>query len=301
MEGEADKEPFVDDDGTRFVWDPSLNRFRPEAEDASVDPVSVGPGGAGAVIAGKPETLASLPEYKPDDMVFVPDDEPALTLEEALAEEEKSREVAEALRDGTGPVPSGATAARTAPLPGASNGEGAREVRWLVHRLRLRARAACRCARCAPTTSKRLGLQRAAPAEDAPGEGAAAGQADGASSRKRLREHAGKGHSRAAGEASGVVPEPQDKAKVVKNTNTSIYVTGIADDATVEEVAEVFQRCGIIREDDERQPRIKLYRCVAASDAWAAAPCVACALHDQRTLQRASSAVKHAGTTRRVC
>jgi HIV Tat-specific factor 1 len=45
------------------------------------------------------------------------------------------------------------------------------------------------------------------------------------------------------------------------NTNTSIYVTGLPDDATTEEVAEEFQRCGIIREDADRQLRIKLYRC----------------------------------------
>lgn len=41
---------------------------------------------------------------------------------------------------------------------------------------------------------------------------------------------------------------------------TSVYVTGLPDGATVEEVAEVFSRCGIIKEDDSKQPRIKLYK-----------------------------------------
>jgi hypothetical protein len=43
--------------------------------------------------------------------------------------------------------------------------------------------------------------------------------------------------------------------------NTSVYVTGLPDDATVEEVGEVFGRCGIIKEDADGQPRVKLYRC----------------------------------------
>ena len=43
--------------------------------------------------------------------------------------------------------------------------------------------------------------------------------------------------------------------------NTSVYVTGIPDDATIQEVAEVFGKCGIIKEDPEtRQPKIKLYK-----------------------------------------
>lgn len=45
----------------------------------------------------------------------------------------------------------------------------------------------------------------------------------------------------------------------VKN-NTSVYATGLPWDVTVEEVAEVFSKCGIIKEDEKRQPRIKIYR-----------------------------------------
>ncbi|XP_010549896.1 PREDICTED: splicing factor U2AF-associated protein 2 [Tarenaya hassleriana] len=42
--------------------------------------------------------------------------------------------------------------------------------------------------------------------------------------------------------------------------NPHIYVTGLPDDVTLEEVAEVFSKCGIIKEDpDIGKPRIKLY------------------------------------------
>lgn len=42
--------------------------------------------------------------------------------------------------------------------------------------------------------------------------------------------------------------------------NTHVYVTGLPDDVTIEEVAEVFSKCGIIKEDlDTKKLRIKLY------------------------------------------
>ena len=42
--------------------------------------------------------------------------------------------------------------------------------------------------------------------------------------------------------------------------NTSVYVTGLPEDVTEAEVAEAFGKCGIIKEDDERKPRVKVYR-----------------------------------------
>jgi HIV Tat-specific factor 1 len=54
---------------------------------------------------------------------------------------------------------------------------------------------------------------------------------------------------------------PEEAAWFQPKTNTSVYVTGLPDGATVEEVAEEFSRCGIIKEDDSKQPRIKLYKC----------------------------------------
>ncbi|KAF6258235.1 hypothetical protein COO60DRAFT_1701416 [Scenedesmus sp. NREL 46B-D3] len=42
--------------------------------------------------------------------------------------------------------------------------------------------------------------------------------------------------------------------------NTSVYVTGLPDDTDVDEVAQHFARCGIIKLDDAGLPRIKLYK-----------------------------------------
>ncbi|KAM1251326.1 hypothetical protein ACFX2I_033708 [Malus domestica] len=42
--------------------------------------------------------------------------------------------------------------------------------------------------------------------------------------------------------------------------NTHVYATGLPDDVTVDEVVEVFSKCGIIKEDPEtKKPRVKLY------------------------------------------
>uniref|UniRef100_A0A0E0DFP9 RRM domain-containing protein n=1 Tax=Oryza meridionalis TaxID=40149 RepID=A0A0E0DFP9_9ORYZ len=42
--------------------------------------------------------------------------------------------------------------------------------------------------------------------------------------------------------------------------NTHVYVTGLPDDVTAEEIVEVFSKCGIIKEDPEtRKPRVKIY------------------------------------------
>lgn len=42
--------------------------------------------------------------------------------------------------------------------------------------------------------------------------------------------------------------------------NTHVYVTGLPDDVTVDEVVEVFSKCGIIKEDPEtKKPRVKIY------------------------------------------
>ncbi|GAB2277149.1 hypothetical protein Dimus_011856 [Dionaea muscipula] len=42
--------------------------------------------------------------------------------------------------------------------------------------------------------------------------------------------------------------------------NTHVYVTGLPEDVTLEEVVEVFSKCGIIKEDPEtKKPRVKIY------------------------------------------
>lgn len=42
--------------------------------------------------------------------------------------------------------------------------------------------------------------------------------------------------------------------------NTHVYVTGLPEDVTIDEIVEVFSKCGIIKEDPEtKKPRVKLY------------------------------------------
>ncbi|KAF8671581.1 hypothetical protein HU200_049904 [Digitaria exilis] len=42
--------------------------------------------------------------------------------------------------------------------------------------------------------------------------------------------------------------------------NTHVYVNGLPDDVTLEEIVEVFSKCGIIKEDPEtKKPRVKIY------------------------------------------
>ncbi|KAI7881427.1 hypothetical protein K492DRAFT_128874 [Lichtheimia hyalospora FSU 10163] len=55
--------------------------------------------------------------------------------------------------------------------------------------------------------------------------------------------------------------EEKQKRDTAKRPNTSVYVTGVPSDATVEEIKEVFTKCGVIMEDlDSGQPKIKIYQ-----------------------------------------
>lgn len=51
--------------------------------------------------------------------------------------------------------------------------------------------------------------------------------------------------------------------------NTSVYVTGLPYEVTVDEIAAEFGKCGVIRTDDEGKPRIKLYTCAPQCPALA--------------------------------
>ncbi|KAG6842079.1 hypothetical protein C0991_002733 [Blastosporella zonata] len=44
-----------------------------------------------------------------------------------------------------------------------------------------------------------------------------------------------------------------------KSKNTAVYVTGLPSDAEVEEIVERFSKCGVIEEDDEGDPKVKMY------------------------------------------
>ncbi|KAI6113245.1 hypothetical protein EDD16DRAFT_1484363 [Pisolithus croceorrhizus] len=50
-----------------------------------------------------------------------------------------------------------------------------------------------------------------------------------------------------------------DQEKPPRSKNTAVYVTGLPPDTEVEEVAERFSKFGVIEEDDEGEPKIKLY------------------------------------------
>mmetsp|Transcript_33783 Transcript_33783/g.73845 ORF Transcript_33783/g.73845 Transcript_33783/m.73845 type:complete len:467 (-) Transcript_33783:320-1720(-) len=64
--------------------------------------------------------------------------------------------------------------------------------------------------------------------------------------------------------------EKQQKVKEAKEkkaatwfelkNNTSVYVTGLPLDVTIEEICEVFGKCGIIKDDVNGNPRVKIYR-----------------------------------------
>jgi HIV Tat-specific factor 1 len=60
-------------------------------------------------------------------------------------------------------------------------------------------------------------------------------------------------------------PEVQQQKKTkqepTKKVNTSVYVTGIPPDVTIEELKTKFSKCGVIMEDLETgEPKIKIYR-----------------------------------------
>lgn len=78
----------------------------------------------------------------------------------------------------------------------------------------------------------------------------------GHSASKRVKKNA-KGdkiaHSNESGEAStSSAPPPPSK-------NTAVYVTGLPPDTTAEELASRFGKFGVLMEDDEGTPKIKLY------------------------------------------
>ena len=65
---------------------------------------------------------------------------------------------------------------------------------------------------------------------------------------------------RRAKRAADAAPNVDENGWFSLKTNTSVYVDGLPDDATADEVKEVFQKCGVIKLDpDTSLPKIKLY------------------------------------------
>eukprot|EP01025_Chloroclados_australasicus_P061196 TRINITY_DN8001_c0_g1_i5.p1 TRINITY_DN8001_c0_g1~~TRINITY_DN8001_c0_g1_i5.p1 ORF type:complete len:636 (+),score=106.64 TRINITY_DN8001_c0_g1_i5:102-1910(+) len=54
--------------------------------------------------------------------------------------------------------------------------------------------------------------------------------------------------------------EKQSQKQNKPKKTTSVYVTGFPGDVTLQEVFAAFSKCGIIKEDENGQPRIKIYR-----------------------------------------
>ena len=52
---------------------------------------------------------------------------------------------------------------------------------------------------------------------------------------------------------------PTDASKPPKSKNTAVYVTNLPHDTKVEEILERFGKCGVIEEDDQGEPKIKMY------------------------------------------
>ena len=52
---------------------------------------------------------------------------------------------------------------------------------------------------------------------------------------------------------------PADPSKSHKSKNTAVYVTSLPQDTEVDELVQRFGKCGVIEEDDEGEPKIKMY------------------------------------------
>lgn len=44
-----------------------------------------------------------------------------------------------------------------------------------------------------------------------------------------------------------------------KSKNTAVYVTGLPADTELEEIVELFSKCGVIEEDESGEPKVKMY------------------------------------------
>ncbi|KAL3133307.1 hypothetical protein ABBQ38_007186 [Trebouxia sp. C0009 RCD-2024] len=103
----------------------------------------------------------------------------------------------------------------------------------------------------------------------APGAEAQAAAQAAAAPAKEVGKEGGKGKKRSGEDIIEREKERSNKAKEEATRkaewfelkqNTSVYVSGLPSDVTEEEVAQVFGKCGVIKEDDERRPRVKVYR-----------------------------------------
>ncbi|GAX77606.1 hypothetical protein CEUSTIGMA_g5050.t1 [Chlamydomonas eustigma] len=62
------------------------------------------------------------------------------------------------------------------------------------------------------------------------------------------------------GSGKGQAAPKQSAAWFDLKVNTSVYVTGLPEDVTQDEMVQVFSKYGVIKEDERAQPRIKIYK-----------------------------------------
>jgi len=53
--------------------------------------------------------------------------------------------------------------------------------------------------------------------------------------------------------------KPTDTPKPPKSKNTAVYVTNLPRDTEMDELLQRFGKCGVIEEDDEGEPKVKMY------------------------------------------
>ena len=98
-------------------------------------------------------------------------------------------------------------------------------------------------------------------AADGPAMRAVAAEAVERENALRARRDAARDAGVSGGGANLARDEKKNDGWFDLRVNTSVYVTGLPADATAEEVARFFSKCGVIKLDpDTDQPRVKLYR-----------------------------------------
>ncbi|KAL4859417.1 Splicing factor U2AF-associated protein 2 [Chlorella vulgaris] len=197
-----DERRFEDDDGTVYVWDPSLRKFMPE--------------GAAAEVA------AAAAAYQEEDMVFVPDEE---QLPEYVPPPKYSDLPDEEEEEAAGSAPARRPQGGDAQQPAAQPGQAA--------------------------------AAAAAPSDPAAATAAPAAAAAAVSGDKRDVQAAALEAARdKSKKAKAAAPQGWFDLKI----NTNVYVTGLPDDVTESELLDTFSKCGVVKEDLEGKPRIKIYR-----------------------------------------
>lgn len=223
-----------------YRWNAARRKYLPDG--LAVDAAEPAP------VAAAP---AEVPEYTAEMMRFEATAEPVVTLEEAQREEAESAALAEKLQDAKeqgGKVRR--SACGSARMPREARGAGRTHgPSFCVHmcvRLGTTMRLRPRCTRCSSVISR---VQRAPAEEAAPAPKGKALRTDAATP---ANANGGtSGSDNAGGKAEWFE---------LKN-NTSVYVSGLPEGVTEEEIAAEFSRCGVIKQNDDGTPKIKLYRC----------------------------------------